>query len=104
MEGSIPVEIREKVKEVRMNTVSPTSKAVYKNSYCRFLAWLVRTRATDFSEAFLEKLGALDHLTEKQVRQKLKLVIETHPDVHPIKLENLAAETFVSWLLTLETK
>ncbi|EGZ19311.1 hypothetical protein PHYSODRAFT_558115 [Phytophthora sojae] len=57
MEGHDWEKLERTVREIRDNTVTARSRATYQNSYCRFLAWLVRNKPHLAPQPFLEALA-----------------------------------------------
>ena len=88
----IPPGLLAQVKQVRKNTVSKRSKTVYKSSYRRFLIWLAQYDITVFSQSFLEKLGSVANLTDKEMRLKrlkLRKFTESNPYLPSFSLKCL---------------
>ena len=77
----IPPDLLQQVKKVRESTVSKKSKAVYRSSYTRFLTWLAKRDSTIFTQNFLDKLGVLSDVTEKETRLKFVELTEKFPEI-----------------------
>ena len=89
--------LHEEVAQIRANTVASNSRAVYKNSYTRFLAWLVVNKPTLIPTQFCSLLG--DDLSN--TREKFKTLANGDTTNPPLYFEALQARDFVAWLLTL---
>ncbi|EGZ23677.1 hypothetical protein PHYSODRAFT_372950, partial [Phytophthora sojae] len=89
------------VREIRDNTVTTRSRATYQNSYCRFLAWLVRNKPHLAPQPFLEALDNTADGSLQQLRTTIKALITQDRRVVPLDFAAVAAEDFVTWLVTL---
>ncbi|EGZ21828.1 hypothetical protein PHYSODRAFT_410664, partial [Phytophthora sojae] len=93
-------ELRRQAEQIRENTVAPSSRAAYVNSYCRFISWLLLSHQNLIPDAFAGRIGDVTGLSEKQLRRRIKPLITRRNDDHPILFDNLDAEAFETWLLT----
>ncbi|ETM41220.1 hypothetical protein L914_12996, partial [Phytophthora nicotianae] len=75
--------LEKQVTEIQRNKVSARSHAVYENSYGRFIAWVVRYKPRLIPPTFAEKLGDVSILTVKQLRKRLKAVLDRNPENPP---------------------
>ncbi|EGZ24890.1 hypothetical protein PHYSODRAFT_479990 [Phytophthora sojae] len=91
-------ELARKVSEIKSNTVSARSRAVYQNSYGRFIAWVVLNKAHLVAPAFAAKLGSV---SGQQIRKKLKPLLDRDPSPPPLQFEYIQVDVFGAWLLTL---
>ncbi|OWZ02499.1 hypothetical protein PHMEG_00025928 [Phytophthora megakarya] len=63
-------DLANQVTEIQRNTVSARSRAVYQNSYGRFIAWIVLTKPSLVSLAFAGWLGDVSGASVKQIRKQ----------------------------------
>ncbi|EGZ27514.1 hypothetical protein PHYSODRAFT_461138, partial [Phytophthora sojae] len=75
MEGHDWEKLERTVREIRDNTVTARSRATYQNSYCRFLAWLVRNKPHLAPQPFLEALGNTADGSLQQLRTTIKALV-----------------------------
>ncbi|EEY63480.1 uncharacterized protein PITG_15827 [Phytophthora infestans T30-4] len=92
------------VRDIRENTVTARSRATYQNSYCRFLAWIIRNKPHLVPKPFLDGLGDISECTLQQLRSRVKDLVTQRRTVIPLEFEALDAADFVTWLVTLERK
>lgn len=95
-------DLARKVTEIKRNTVSARSRAVYKNSYGRFIAWIVINRPHLVSPVFGARLGDTTGLSIKQMRKLLKPLLDCDVATPPLRFEALQMDEFGAWLLTLK--
>ena len=95
-------DLEKQVEQVRTNTMSKSSREVYKRSYGRFLTWIAKSKPDLLSPTFEARLGNISELDDLSLRIKVKQLLSDFPEDLPIKFEILEASFFVSWLLTLK--
>ncbi|ETI36569.1 hypothetical protein F443_17335, partial [Phytophthora nicotianae P1569] len=77
-------ELQKKVSEIKSNTVSARSRAVYQNSYGRFIAWVFLNKTHLVVPAFAEKLGSISGLSLQQIRKRLKPLLDRDQSNPPL--------------------
>ncbi|KAE8902325.1 hypothetical protein PF003_g14132 [Phytophthora fragariae] len=104
MEGYDWETLEQTVREIRDNTVTARSRATYQNSYCRFLAWIVRNKPHLTPPPFLESLGDTTEYTMQQLRACIKQHVTQDRSIAPLRFDAFVAADFVTWLVTLKRK
>ncbi|POM68973.1 Hypothetical protein PHPALM_14796 [Phytophthora palmivora] len=79
----------------------PSSRAVYVNSYSRFICWVLQNHSPLIHPAFADRVGTVSGLSEKQLRARIKPLLTRKNDEPPLHFDNLDPEVFQTWLLTL---
>ncbi|OWZ14747.1 hypothetical protein PHMEG_00011728 [Phytophthora megakarya] len=89
--------------EICANTVSARSRAVYRNSYARFIVWLLTIRTSvntdDANSIIFDRLPT----DQKLLRTAVSMALDGDISQPPLSFQALGAEDFVVWLLTLCT-
>ncbi|ETI47820.1 hypothetical protein F443_08028, partial [Phytophthora nicotianae P1569] len=94
-------ELRRQAEQIRDNTVRPSSRAAYVNSYCRFVSWVHPNHPNFIPVAFADRVGVTEGLSEAQIRRRIKPLLTRKHDDPPLTFGNLDPEVFETWLLTL---
>ncbi|ETK88725.1 hypothetical protein L915_07060 [Phytophthora nicotianae] len=94
-------QLEKKVAEIKRNRVSARSRAVYQNSYGRFVAWVVLHKPQLLTPAFAQRLGDVSDLSIIQLRKTHLNLDEANP---PLQFDVLQSDVFEAWLLTLEKR
>ncbi|ETK72441.1 hypothetical protein L915_20444 [Phytophthora nicotianae] len=94
-------ELRRQAEQICDNTVSPSSRAAYVNSYCRFVSWVHQNHPNFIPVAFADRVGVTEGLSEAQIRRRIKPLLTRKHDDPPLTFGNLDPEVFETWLLTL---
>ncbi|ETP46520.1 hypothetical protein F442_07246 [Phytophthora nicotianae P10297] len=84
-------QLEKKVAEIKRNTVSARSRAVYQNSYGRFVAWVVLHKPQLLTPAFAQRLGDVSDLSIKQLRKTHLNLDEANP---PLQFDVLQSDVF----------
>ncbi|ETO62281.1 hypothetical protein F444_19805 [Phytophthora nicotianae P1976] len=95
-------ELQKKVSEIKSNTVSARSRAVYQNSYGRFIAWVFLNKTHLVVPAFAEKLGSISGLSLQQIRKRLRPLLDRDQSNPPLQFDAIEMNVFGAWLLTLQ--
>ncbi|POM60758.1 hypothetical protein PHPALM_30348 [Phytophthora palmivora] len=90
-------ELRRQAEQIRDNTVSPSSRAAYINSYCRFISWVHVNHRHLILDSFAVKVGDARGISEKQLRQRVKPLLTRKHDDPPLDFHRLGAEVFETW-------
>lgn len=94
--------INKKCKELRDNTVAKNSKKIYASSQQRFLSWVVENKPELLPADFNTMMRSGGVGTGKnELRLTLKRILEKR-EIKPLIFENLKAEDFIGWIVTLE--
>ncbi|KAG2768847.1 hypothetical protein JG687_00013092 [Phytophthora cactorum] len=88
--------LRDQVRPIRENTVTARSRATYQNSYCRFLAWVLKNKAHLIAPQFSGCVGDVEVYSPQQLRARVKEVANQDPRIAPLVFDTLAAEDFVT--------
>lgn len=95
-------DLARKVTEIQRNTVSTRSRAVYENSYGRFITWIILYKPHLVSPAFAQRLGDVSGLSFKQLRKRIKPLLDRNVTRPPLRFDSMQMDVFGAWLLTLE--
>ena len=95
-------EIENEVADIRANTVSSSSRVIYVNSISRFLVCLIRNKRYLIPQTFLEKLFL--YYDDETIRIRVKDLLDGDDNNPPIYFDQIQAQDFMSWLLTLRKK
>ncbi|ETN08401.1 hypothetical protein F442_09167 [Phytophthora nicotianae P10297] len=87
-------QLEKKVAEIKRNTVSARSRAVYQNSYGRFVAWVVLHKPQLMTPAFAQRLGDVSDLSIKQLRKRLKTHLNLDEANPPLQFDVLQSDVF----------
>lgn len=95
-------DLRARAREIRANTVSRSSRAVYSQSYARYITWAFVHQPTLITLEFSDAVGDTQ-LPPSELRARIRSILAAG-DVRPIYFDQLEATDFVSWLLTLKKR
>ncbi|ETP16166.1 hypothetical protein F441_09202 [Phytophthora nicotianae CJ01A1] len=87
-------QLEKKVAEIKRNTVSARSRAVYQNSYGRFVAWVVLHKPQLMTPAFAQRLGDVSDLSIKQLRKRLKTHLNLDEANPSLQFDVLQSDVF----------
>lgn len=87
-------ELKQLAEEIRDNTVCPSSRAAYVNSYSRFICWVLQNHSPLIHPAFADRVGTVSGLSEKQLRARIKPLLTRKNDEPPLYFDNLDPEVF----------
>lgn len=83
--------------EIREGAICNKSRYIYMHSYAKFIEYLI----ANIPELITDEFARLLHSDDGTIVPTLH-VIKNNKNIKPIKFENLSAESFMSWLLTLK--
>ena len=89
-------ELEAEVNEIRNNTVSAKSRAVYVNSNVNFIRWLHEHKRHLLNGEFI---AASDNMSKASIKRLLN-----QRAIHPILFDDITAAEFMTWIVSLRTK
>jgi hypothetical protein len=88
------------VSTLRANTVSSSSRAVYTSSTVKMLQWMYHNKRHLVSDMWLSNVALDDH--GNILRSSIISMLQCAPNNPPIHFEELAAQDFMVWIVTLK--
>ena len=92
-------EVDEEMRRIDENRIAPKSKAIYKSAIIAFIVWIFEKRPALLTREFL---NGMQHNTN--IKEYAAYFLERAPlntELHPIKFEELQAEDFKRFLLSI---
>ena len=93
------------VRGIRQNTVSKKSRNAYQRSTVRFLSWLYHNKRSlltqEFLDLFRNEFNSPEARRKGPQRQFIKAFLNRDSREHPIKFQELTAEQFMVWIVSL---
>lgn len=88
------------VSTLRANTVSASSRAVYTSSTVKMLQWMYHNKRHLVSDMWLSNVALDDH--GNILRSSIISMLQCAPNNPPIHFEELTAQDFMVWIVTLK--
>jgi hypothetical protein len=96
-------ELEHQVEQIRSNTVSVKSRAIYSMSTIKFLILIFTNKVHLITNDF-KSLLVLNESTGEPTVASIKNALSSRPPIDPIYFESLTANDFFTWIVSLKKK